>query len=68
MEEEKQELTVEEKVEKVREAILKRKIDKVKLDRSIYPDYKIEEYKKKKAHNRVRNKMQKSSRKINRRK
>lgn len=68
MEEEKLELTVEEKVEKVREAILKRKIDKVKLDRSIYPDYKIEEYKKKKARNRVRNKMQKLSRKINRRK
>lgn len=64
--EDKKELTVEEKVEKVRESV--QKLKKVRLTSSLLPYYKIEEYRKKKARNRVRNKMQKLSRKINRKK
>ena len=66
--EENKELTVEQKIEKVREEIHKRKIDKVKLDTSLYTSYQLAEYRAKKAKNRVRNKMQKLSRKINRKK
>ena len=64
--EDKKELTVEEKVEKVRESV--QKLKKVRLTSSLLPYYKIQEYRKKKARNRVRNKMQKLSRKINRKK
>ena len=64
--EDKKELTVEEKVEKVRESV--QKLKKVKLTSGLLSNYKIEEHRKKKARNRVRNKMQKLSRKINRKK
>ena len=64
--EDKKELTVEEKVEKVRESV--QKLKKVRLTSGLLSDYEIEEHRKKKARNRVRNKMQKLSRKINRKK
>ncbi len=64
--EETKELTVEEKIEKVKNNI--RKLKKVKLDTSLYTDYQLAEHRKKKAKNRIRNKMQKLSRKINRHK
>lgn len=60
------ELTVEEKIDKVKDNI--RKLKKVKLDTNLYADYQLAEYRKNKAKNRKRNKMQKLSRKINRHK
>ena len=57
---------VDQKIEKLKEKIKSNTLKKVKLDTSLIPTHKLDEYKTKKERNRKRNKMQKNSRKRNR--
>ena len=57
---------IDKKVEDLKERIKSNTLSRVKLDNSIIPSYKLDEYKSKKERNRKRNKIQKASRKRNR--
>lgn len=57
---------VDQRVEKLRNEILKNKIEITRLVNNLFSTQEIAEYKNKKERNRKRNKMQKLSRKKNR--
>lgn len=59
-------VNVDQKVEKLRNEILKNKIEMTRLVNNLFSTQEIAEYKNKKERNRKRNKMQKLSRKKNR--
>lgn len=58
--------TIEEKVQKIKDALNRKKIGITKIDNNILPEYIIQKHKKDKNKNRKKNKQQKLNRRKNR--